>query len=102
MMSKVNVIRAWKDELYRASLSKEERAQLPAHPAGIIELDADQLSTVTGGTTFPCAVGVTVILSCLPPCPATIDGTCGMFSIGCCEETPEPVEPSTQVPIEPR
>ncbi len=101
-MSKVNVIRAWKDELYRASLSKEERAQLPEHPAGIIELDADQLSAVTGGTTLACALGVTMILSCFPPCDGTIDGTCGMFSIGCCEETPEPTEPTPQEPTEPR
>ena len=38
-MSKVDVIRAWKDEEYRLSLTEQERAQLPAHPAGLIELE---------------------------------------------------------------
>ena len=31
-------IRAWKDPGYRAALSAPQRAQLPAHPAGTIEL----------------------------------------------------------------
>jgi len=37
-MSRLNVIRAWKDAEYRLSLSDAEHAQLPAHPAGILEL----------------------------------------------------------------
>jgi mersacidin/lichenicidin family type 2 lantibiotic len=49
-MSKVNIIRAWKDEAYRMSLSAEERAALPANPAGSIELDDVQLDGVAGGT----------------------------------------------------
>jgi mersacidin/lichenicidin family type 2 lantibiotic len=41
-MSTKNIIRAWKDPGYRNSLSESERAALPAHPAGLIELaDAD-------------------------------------------------------------
>jgi mersacidin/lichenicidin family type 2 lantibiotic len=37
-----NIIRAWKDPSYRNGLSEGERAALPAHPAGLIELaDAD-------------------------------------------------------------
>lgn len=35
-MSKVNVVRAWKDATYRNSLSREQFAQLPANPAGKI------------------------------------------------------------------
>ena len=37
-MSTTDVIRAWRDEEYRLSLSAEERAALPQHPAGEIEL----------------------------------------------------------------
>jgi mersacidin/lichenicidin family type 2 lantibiotic len=41
-MSHLNTIRAWKDAEYRQSLSEAERALLPEHPAGLIELsDAD-------------------------------------------------------------
>jgi mersacidin/lichenicidin family type 2 lantibiotic len=41
-MSTKSIIRAWKDPGYRNSLSEGERAALPAHPAGLIELaDAD-------------------------------------------------------------
>ena len=36
-MSNVNIIRAWKDEEYRNSLTDEQRAALPANPAGAIE-----------------------------------------------------------------
>ena len=36
--NKVNqIIRAWKDESFRRSLSDAELAQLPAHPAGRIK-----------------------------------------------------------------
>ena len=34
----VDIIRAWKDEEYRQSLSTEELKQLPENPAGLIEL----------------------------------------------------------------
>ena len=42
-MSLEKIIRAWKDEEYRLSLSEEEQAQLPTHPAGIIELTDEAL-----------------------------------------------------------
>ena len=50
-MSKVDIIRAWKDEEYRASLSDAERALLPAHPAGLIELAEDEMKAVMGAGT---------------------------------------------------
>ena len=37
-MTPSDIIRAWKDPGYRAGLSATQRAQLPAHPAGAIEL----------------------------------------------------------------
>ncbi len=48
-MNASQVIRAWKNEAYRNSLSADERAQLPAHPAGSIELDETELALVGGG-----------------------------------------------------
>jgi mersacidin/lichenicidin family type 2 lantibiotic len=47
-MHKVDIVRAWKDEEYRLSLSEEERRQLPPHPAGLIELDEAQLASARG------------------------------------------------------
>lgn len=43
------VIRAWKDENYRKTLSATEQAQLPAHPSGMIELSDAELGAVSGG-----------------------------------------------------
>jgi mersacidin/lichenicidin family type 2 lantibiotic len=48
-MHKVDIVRAWKDPLYRASLSPDELAQLPDNPAGAIELSDDRLKVVSGG-----------------------------------------------------
>ncbi len=50
---KVDIARAWKDEAYRASLTDEQRASLPEHPVGPIELDDAQLSGVVGGVLVP-------------------------------------------------
>jgi mersacidin/lichenicidin family type 2 lantibiotic len=49
LMSHIDVIRAWKDEEYRASLSADELAGLPAHPAGLVELSDTELDVVAGG-----------------------------------------------------
>ncbi len=47
-----NLVRAWKDEMYRQSLSTQEQEMLPASPAGAIELTEAQLAVVSGG--FEC------------------------------------------------
>lgn len=49
-MSKVDIIRAWKDEEYRQSLTDAERSALPPNPAGIMELSDAELTGVAGGT----------------------------------------------------
>jgi mersacidin/lichenicidin family type 2 lantibiotic len=49
-MSYRDIIRAWKDEEYRLSLSEEQRAVLPEHPAGLIELEDAELDDAAGGT----------------------------------------------------
>ena len=43
-MSTLDIIRAWKDEEYRLSLD-----EMPAHPAGLIELTDADLDLVAGG-----------------------------------------------------
>ena len=51
-MNNVNMIRAWKDAEYRASLSAEELAALPANPAGMVELPEDEMANVSGGLSY--------------------------------------------------
>jgi mersacidin/lichenicidin family type 2 lantibiotic len=47
-----HIIRAWKDEDFRNSLSAKERALLPENPAGLVELEDTELRAV-GGMTGP-------------------------------------------------
>jgi mersacidin/lichenicidin family type 2 lantibiotic len=53
-MNRIDVIRAWKDPVYRARLSREEIAGLPGHPSGLMELSEEQLRAASGAviTTF--------------------------------------------------
>jgi len=44
---KCDLVRIWKDETYRQSLSQEHLHTLPANPAG--ELTCDELAAVCGG-----------------------------------------------------
>ena len=48
-MTKENIFRAWRDPEYRNSLSETERAALPDHPAGWIELGTADLNDIAGG-----------------------------------------------------
>jgi mersacidin/lichenicidin family type 2 lantibiotic len=49
-MSRSQIIRAWKDEEYRRSLSDAQRALLPGHPAGDVrDLTDPELGSVVGG-----------------------------------------------------
>ena len=51
-MNKLNMIRAWKDAEYRASLSAEELAALPENPAGMVELPDADMANVAGGLSY--------------------------------------------------
>lgn len=53
-MSIKDIIRAWKDASFRASLSEEQRALLPTNPIGAV-LSEEQLQAITGGMKNPCA-----------------------------------------------
>jgi mersacidin/lichenicidin family type 2 lantibiotic len=46
------IIRAWKDEDYRLSLTDEDRTGLPENPAGLVELPDADLNHAAGGTIF--------------------------------------------------
>jgi mersacidin/lichenicidin family type 2 lantibiotic len=54
-MSKIDIVRAWKDEDYCSSLSDAERAELPDNPAGLVELSFADLKEVGGATILFCA-----------------------------------------------
>jgi mersacidin/lichenicidin family type 2 lantibiotic len=70
-MSEQNIIRAWKDEAYRQSLTEAERAALPENPVGRVDLDeltAAEMAEIDGGheegyiyNTDQCS---TLVLSC--------------------------------------
>ena len=56
-MSIHKIIRAWEDPEFRSSLSADELAAMPAHPAGAIELTNAELGDVWGarsGNSFTC------------------------------------------------
>jgi mersacidin/lichenicidin family type 2 lantibiotic len=42
-MPTMEIVKAWKDEEYRDTLTMEQLAQLPEHPSGIIEFEQPQL-----------------------------------------------------------
>lgn len=67
-MKKIDTVRALRDAEYRNSLTAAERAQLPAHPAGLSNVADEVLKSVTGG----CGGPSTPDWSCVPPgsqCP---------------------------------
>ena len=51
MHKNIDLVRAWRDEEYRNSLTAEEQAGLPENPAGMATVDDSILRSVTGGLT---------------------------------------------------
>ena len=49
MNKKIDVVRAWRDEEYRNSLTEEQRAGLPENPAGLSDVSDAVLRSVAGG-----------------------------------------------------
>jgi mersacidin/lichenicidin family type 2 lantibiotic len=64
-MSNVNIIRAWKDEEYSESLSREEQALIPQNPAGLLELSDQELAEVDGRELYRPDGICTCLFSCL-------------------------------------
>ncbi len=80
-MSKLDIIRAWKDKNYRNSLSAEQQSSLPEHPAGEIELTSDELGDVEGGSTWTVGVSIAITLNW---CYSFVSGgTCRVGTWGC-------------------
>ena len=74
-MSKLDIVRAWKDEEYCESLTAADRSRLPQNPAGIVELTDPDMAQVEGGTiTYPfgCDSFITICYSYITYCPITI------------------------------
>lgn len=88
-MSKIDIIRAWKDEEYRQSLSESERALLPPHPAGVIELSDADLRSAVGGLAEELAYTESYGLGTFGCCRTVISGcgthNLGGWSFGCCQ-----------------
>lgn len=69
---KFDIVRAWKDEAYRLSLSEEERLALPENPVGEIELTDADLEAVYGGQT--------ALAGCSVICNSVV---CNVQSVAC-------------------
>ena len=54
-MRSEDIIRAWKDESYRATLD-----EMPAHPAGMLELEDADLEAVAGGDVVTSVITTSV------------------------------------------
>ena len=67
-MTQQQIIRAWKDPEFRASLSDAERTALPAHPAGLVEMNDADMMDVSGGTTAICVSVVVSVLLLMDSC----------------------------------
>ena len=48
-MNPEEVIRAWKDPAYRATLTTAQREALPAHPSGDVAVTDSELQMIAGG-----------------------------------------------------
>ncbi|HEV8487003.1 MAG TPA: mersacidin/lichenicidin family type 2 lantibiotic [Blastocatellia bacterium] len=74
-MCRLDVIRAWKDEDYRMSLSEAERRMLPTNPAGLIDISDSELGAVAGGLE---AGGMSFpgVCSCFGGCQSEFYGIC--------------------------
>jgi len=82
-MSKLDTIRAWKDQEYRESLTSEERKSLLDMPIGNYELDQEVMKNVVGGDICLLWSGI-IIRSEGAVC--TISGECSS-SGGSCNPT---------------
>jgi mersacidin/lichenicidin family type 2 lantibiotic len=71
----MNIIRAWKDEEYRMSLSDEERSLLPDNPAGPMELSDAELDSIVGGGGGSNNGGGTAVIGCSVACNSVACGS---------------------------
>lgn len=84
-MSARELVRAWKEEVF----GDEATGGGLKNPAGLIELEESEMEEVGGATvclcitTCPC---LSLSASAFFGCNESLQtGTCGVFSVGCCE-----------------
>ena len=65
MKKNLDVVRAWRDEEYRNSLTSEERASLPENPAGLATISDDTLRSITGGCCISVPQCTRAVCSCV-------------------------------------
>lgn len=67
-MKKKQVIRAWRDPEYFASLSEADRACIPDHPAGVVELSDQDLNGLSAadGAVINTQVFETICITIFP------------------------------------
>lgn len=80
-MSEIDIIRAWKDEEYRNSLSEDQRLQLPESPVGSVELTSTIMENIVGGATRQISGGTVfakpiTVTSSIDVCCSTGDLPC--------------------------
>ena len=68
-MNEVDIVRAWKDEAYRASLTYTQRGTLPENPAGLVELNDVDLEGLVGGNGVLADLGSGLGSRTYRPCP---------------------------------
>ena len=77
----VDVIRAWKDPAYRATLSNEDRSALPDNPAGAMDVSDAELGHIEGGFQFARYAAVNALAvaqfnpSAVDACPSSLGCT---------------------------
>ena len=64
-MSRLDIIRAWKDEDYANSLTDAEKTMLPQNPAGFVELADEDMAQAAGGTIITLGLICSLALSCI-------------------------------------
>lgn len=77
-LNRRQIARAWSDPVYRATLTSEQRRQLPRHPAGVTEEILDDVRG-WGTTALTCNDTCAFSCSCTQGCetyPITICGGC--------------------------
>ncbi|MFN6569523.1 mersacidin/lichenicidin family type 2 lantibiotic [Dendronalium sp. ChiSLP03b] len=63
-ISDIDVVRAWKDEEYRSSLTEVQRAQLPENPAGLVDLTDEEINGIEGGWSWGRFLTITAECGC--------------------------------------
>jgi mersacidin/lichenicidin family type 2 lantibiotic len=63
-LKKNTIARAWVDQAFRSTLSPEELAAMPDHPAGVVNLGEDELTQTVGGVSANWYDGCRSMMSC--------------------------------------